>query len=84
MMKASVIVKLKSAVHDPQGETISRALDGLGYDNVGSLRQGKFFELILDVDSKEDAEAMAREIAERVLSNPVLEVFAVEVAEVES
>ena len=78
-MKANVIVKLKSAVHDPQGETISRALDGLGFDKVASVRQGKFFELTLDVGSTDDAEAMAREIAERVLSNPVLEVFRVEV-----
>ncbi len=78
-MKANVIVKLKSAVHDPQGETISRALDGLGFDKVSSVRQGKFFELTLDVDSRDEAVAMAREIAERVLSNPVLEVFRVEV-----
>lgn len=79
MFKANVIVKLKSAVHDPQGETINRSLDGMGFDDVSSVRQGKFFELSLDVDSKERAEAMAREIAERVLSNPVLEVFDVEV-----
>ena len=78
-MKANVIVKLKSAVHDPQGETISRALDGLGFGRVASVRQGKFFELILDVDSREEAETMARDIAERVLSNPVLEGFRVEV-----
>jgi len=78
-MKANVIIKLKSAVHDPQGETIGRALDGLGYDKVSSLRQGKFFELSLDVESRDEAEAMARDIAERVLSNPVLEVFLVEV-----
>ena len=78
-MKANVIVKLKSAVHDPQGETISRALEGLQFDKVSSVRQGKFFELTLDVGSTDEAEAMAREIAERVLSNPVLEVFRVEV-----
>jgi phosphoribosylformylglycinamidine synthase len=78
-MKAKVIVQLKSAVHDPQGETISRALDGLGFDKVASVRQGKFFELTLDVDSSDEAVTMAREIAERVLSNPVLEVFRVEV-----
>ncbi len=78
-MKANVIVKLKSAVHDPQGETISRALDGLGFDKVASVRQGKFFEVTLDVDSRDEAVKMAREIAERVLSNPVLEVFRVEV-----
>ncbi|GMR23030.1 MAG: phosphoribosylformylglycinamidine synthase subunit PurS [Acidobacteriota bacterium] len=78
-MKANVIVKLKSAVHDPQGETIHRALDGLGFDKVASVRQGKFFELTLDVDSRDEAVTMARAIAERVLSNPVLEVFQVEV-----
>ena len=78
-MKANVIVKLKSAVHDPQGETIGHALAGLGFDKVTSVRQGKFFELTLDVESKEEAETIAREIAQRVLSNPVLEVFDVEV-----
>lgn len=78
-MKANVIVKLKSAVHDPQGETIGHALTGLDYGKITSVRQGKFFELTLDVDSKEKAETMAREIAQRVLSNPVLEVFDVEV-----
>ncbi len=78
-MKANVIIKLKSAVHDPQGETIGHALAGLEYDQVTSVRQGKIFELTLDVSSKEEAASMAREIAERVLSNPVLEVFEVEV-----
>lgn len=79
MIKANVIVKLKSAVHDPQGETISRALEGMGYASVSSVRQGKFFELSLDVSSKEQAETIARELAAKVLSNPVLEVFEVEV-----
>lgn len=78
-MKANVIVKLKSAVHDPQGETISNALKRLDYDGVKDVRQGKFFELTLEADSKEEAEKIAREVAERVLSNPVLEVFEVEV-----
>ena len=78
-MKANVIVKLKSAVHDPQGETISRALAGLGFEGVASVRQGKFFELTIDVETKDEAVAVARAVAEKVLSNPVLEVFEVEV-----
>ena len=78
-MKANVIVRLKSAVHDPQGETIAHALKGLEYESVASVRQGKFFELSLDVDSKEEAERIATEVAEKVLSNPVLEVFDVNV-----
>ena len=78
-MKANVIVRLKSAVHDPQGKTIGNALKQMNFDRVESIRQGKFFELTLDVASREEAETMAREIATRVLSNPVLEVFDVEV-----
>ena len=71
LMKANVIVRLKSAVHDPQGETISRALAQLAYDNVSGVRQGKFFELdARRRASKEEAEALARELANKVLSNP--------------
>ncbi len=78
-MKANVIVKLKSAVHDPQGETIRRALEQLELGQVESVRQGKFFELTVDASSKEEAEKIARDIALRVVSNPVLEVFQVEI-----
>jgi phosphoribosylformylglycinamidine synthase PurS subunit len=77
-MKVNVIVKLKSAVHDPQGETIGHALQQMGYEDV-SVRQGKFFELTVDAESAEAAKKVAGEIASRVLSNPVLEVFDVEV-----
>ncbi len=79
LMKANVVVKLKSAVHDPQGETIRHALEQLELGQIESVRQGKFFELTVDAPSKEEAEKIVREIAERVLSNPVLEVFQVEV-----
>jgi phosphoribosylformylglycinamidine synthase len=78
-MKANVIVRLKEAVHDPQGETIGNVLKQVGYGSVAAVRQGKFFELTLEVSSKEEAHRLAREIASRVLSNPVLEVFEVEV-----
>lgn len=78
-MKANVIVRLKEAVHDPQGETIGNVLKQVGYGSVVAVRQGKFFELALEVDSRKEAERLAREIAARVLSNPVLEVFEVEV-----
>jgi phosphoribosylformylglycinamidine synthase len=81
-MKANVIVRLKPAVHDPQGETIAQALktlNALDLSSVSSVRQGKFFELALDVDSKEEAERIATEVAKKVLSNPVLEVFEVDV-----
>ena len=77
--RAHVIVQLKPAVHDPQGEAIRHALEQLELHQVQSVRQGKFFELTIEAGSKQEAEALARDIAERVLSNPVLEVFRVEV-----
>jgi phosphoribosylformylglycinamidine synthase subunit PurS len=75
--KASVIVRLKEAVHDPQGETIGNVLRQLEYESVTGVRQGKFFELEIEAATRDEAERIAREIASRVLSNPVLEVFEV-------
>jgi phosphoribosylformylglycinamidine synthase PurS subunit len=77
-MKARVFVTLKPSVFDPQGHTIAEALHSLGYDAVGDVRQGKFFELDLNVASKGDAEKLAAEVADRVLANPVIESVRVE------
>ena len=77
-MKARVFVTLKPSVFDPQGHTIAEALHSLGYDRVADVRQGKYFELDLGVDSAEDARKLAAEVADRVLSNPVIESFRIE------
>ncbi len=80
-MKARVFVTLKPSVFDPQGSTIAEALHSLGYAGVSDVRQGKYFELDLDVASAQDAEQLASEVASRVLANPVIESFRVELAE---
>jgi len=74
-MKAIVTVRLKPSVHDPQGKAIKKALGQLDFPQIASVRQGKLFELTLDVNSRKEAETLVRRIADRVLSNPVLEVF---------
>lgn len=74
-MKARVIVRLKSAVHDPQGEAIKKALHQMDIAEIASVRQGKFFELSLDVGSREEAERIVTKVSEQVLSNPILEIF---------
>lgn len=79
-MKAKVFVTLKPSVFDPQGRTIAEALHSLGYDKVGDVRQGKYFELDLDVPSAAAAETLAKDVADRLLANPVIESFRVEVA----
>ena len=75
-MKAYVYVSLKRSVLDPQGKTIQGALEKLGYKGLRDVRQGKFFELMLDggldrAQATTEVERMARD----VLTNPVIEEF---------
>jgi phosphoribosylformylglycinamidine synthase subunit PurS len=78
-MKARVFVTLKKSVFDPQGKTIADALHSMGYTGVGDVRQGKFFELELDARSAEQAQQLAAEVADKVLANPVIESYRVEI-----
>jgi phosphoribosylformylglycinamidine synthase len=78
-MKARVFVTLKPSVFDPQGSTIVEALHSLGYGAVADVRQGKYFDLDLAVASPGEAERLAAEVADRVLANPVIESFRIEV-----
>jgi phosphoribosylformylglycinamidine synthase PurS subunit len=80
-MKARVFVTLKPSVFDPQGHTIAEALHSLGYGGVADVRQGKFFELDLGAASPAEAQRLAAEVADRVLANPVIESFRVEIAD---
>jgi phosphoribosylformylglycinamidine synthase subunit PurS len=79
-MKARVFVTLKPSVFDPQGRTIAEALHSLGYTGVGDVRQGKYFELEVDAASADQARSLASEVADKVLANPVIESYRVEVA----
>jgi phosphoribosylformylglycinamidine synthase subunit PurS len=72
--KVVVDVMLKPEILDPQGQAILRALPSLGFDGVTAVRQGKHFELEVDGD---DPVAVARQVAETLLANPVIEDFSV-------
>ena len=78
-MKARVFVTLKPSVFDPQGHTISDALHSMGYTGVGDVRQGKYFELELNSSTAEQARALAAEVADKLLANPVIESYRVEI-----
>jgi len=78
-MKARVFVSLKPSVFDPQGRTIAEALHSMGYSGVGDVRQGKYFELELDAASADQARSIASEVADKLLANPVIESYRVEV-----
>jgi phosphoribosylformylglycinamidine synthase subunit PurS len=74
--RVAVDVMLKREILDPQGQAVERALPELGLDGVSDVRVGKHVEL--DVDGA-DPEAAARQIAEALLANPVIEEFSVRV-----
>ncbi|MGD8376303.1 MAG: phosphoribosylformylglycinamidine synthase subunit PurS [Acidobacteriota bacterium] len=78
-MKARVTVRLKPSVLDPQGMTIQKALVSLGYDEVSGVRQGKVFDLEVSGTDAAAARARLEEMGRRLLSNPVVEDFSIEV-----
>lgn len=80
-MKTRVFVTLKKSVFDPQGRTIVEALESMGYAAVRDVRQGKFFELDVDAATADEARMIAAEVADKLLANPVIESYRVEVDE---
>ena len=78
-MQARVFVTLKPSVFDPQGTTVSDALHTLGYSAVKDVRQGKYFELEIEAKDADEARRLASEAANKLLANPVIESYRIEV-----
>ena len=78
-MRVRVYVTLKQSVFDPQGQTVTDALHTLGYAAVRDVRQGKYFELDIDATSVEEARRLASEAADKLLANPVIESYRIDV-----
>jgi phosphoribosylformylglycinamidine synthase subunit PurS len=78
-MRTRVFVTLKQSVFDPQGTTVTDALHTLGYPAVKDVRQGKYFELDIDAPTADEARRLASEAADKLLANPVIESYRVEV-----
>ncbi|WP_435196992.1 phosphoribosylformylglycinamidine synthase subunit PurS [Natronomonas sp. EA1] len=76
---ATVTVRLKRGVLDPEAETTKRALERLGFE-LDELRSADRFEIDLDAESEDEAEARATEMAERLLANPTIHDFDVDVS----
>lgn len=83
MFKAEVKIMLRPAILDVQGKTVENSLHSLGYTGVGHVRIGKHITLEIEAASLEEAQRIAREVSERVLSNPIMEDFEVTVSEME-
>jgi len=77
-MKARVTVTLKSGILDPQGKAIEGALKSLGIEGVGSVRQGKVFDIEIEEADRNKAEAALKAAADKLLANTVIENYSVE------
>lgn len=75
MYKAKIDVTLKKSVLDPQGKTVLASLQTLGFDEPRDMRVGKFFDITLDVPTKEKAERAVHDMCDKMLVNPVIEEY---------
>ncbi len=76
-MKISATVTLKKEVLDPQGKVVDQTLKNMGYKNIVSVRQGKYFDIELKETDKEKAKTIAEEICKKLLTNTVIEDYTI-------
>ena len=74
-MKISVIITLKKDVLDPQGKVIHQTLDGMGFNDVNEVRQGKYFEINTKETDNDKAKSKVEEMCKKLLANLVIENF---------
>ena len=84
MYLAKVYVTLKPTVNDPQGLTVLGALKNLGFSSVADVRVGKFLEVKIDATDRAEAVVVATDLCQKLLANPVIEEYRVEVEELTS
>ena len=80
-MKARVLVRLKRSILDAQGASVKRALDGLGFREMRDVRVGKVLDLDFEGENGDEARRRIEEMCARLLVNPVIEDFTVEMLE---
>ena len=76
-MKFAVTVTLKKDVLDPQGKVVKQTLKNMGHQNIENVRQGKYFEIELNENDKKKAENIIEEISKKLLTNTVIEDYAI-------
>ena len=72
-MKIKVIVTLKNGVLDPQGKAIQQTLNSMGFSEVKEVRQGKYFDIEINIEDEKKAKAEVEEMCKKLLANLVIE-----------
>ena len=81
MFSAEVKVMPLKELLDPQGKAVSDGLRNLGLKNIDDVRIGKHINLKIEAGTKEEASAIAEEAAKKLLANPVMEEYQIQVTE---
>ena len=81
-VRARVLIRPKAGILDPQGVAVERALPALGYDNVSAVSIAKTIRLELDAPSADAARVQVDDMCQRLLANPVIERYTVEITQV--
>ena len=72
-MKVSAVITLKKDVLDPQGKVIHETLDGMGFNSVNEVRQGKYFEIDVKENDPKKAKSLVEDMCNKLLANLVIE-----------
>ena len=75
MFHSKVYVTLKKSILDPQGKAVEQGIHSLGFESVSNVRIGKYIEMDIDTDLREEAELMTKQISEKLLANLIMESF---------
>lgn len=82
MFKATVEIRLKKGISDPEGKNILKTLHLLGFENVKEVKVAKIIELFIEEKSGEDVREKAEMMCRRLLTNPVIHDYSIEIEEV--
>ena len=79
MYTAKILVTLRKTILDPQGKAVEHSLKSLGYDNIIDTRIGKYIELKINSADEQSAKAIAEEACRKLLANPIMEDYSLEI-----
>jgi phosphoribosylformylglycinamidine synthase PurS subunit len=83
LFKATVIIRRRKSILDPQGKAVEQGAKLLGFNNIIQTRIGKFIEFNINVHNKSDAENEVKEYCHKLLANPIMEDYDYKLEEVE-
>jgi len=76
---SKINISIRKTILDPQGKAVEHSLKSLGFNSIEDTRIGKYIELKINTNSKEEAERISKEACEKLLANPVMEYYSFEV-----